>query len=49
MSQELTYKQVPQDQIDLWLNDPVTKVYFEALGLLLDDVREEVANSAIGS
>ena len=41
------YKQVSPEQVDLWLNDPVTKAYLEAVNYCKTAVEERMHNGTL--
>ena len=41
------YPQVIPEQIQLWLNDPVTKVYLQCLDWFKEEVNESASNGSI--
>jgi len=40
----LNYKQITQDQLELWLNNPVTKTYLQCLWWSQDQIKEIMGN-----
>jgi len=44
MQEELQYPQVTLSQLELWLHNPTTQAYFQALRWMIDDSKELMGN-----
>ena len=40
------YQRLTQAQVEIWLDDPVSKIYVQCLGWAVEQVKEQLANGS---